>query len=219
MSVFMRILLIEDDPLLGQGIQLNLQQRGYRVDWAEAGEPGVNAVFELQPELVILDLNLPDIDGLEVLRRIRREVEIPVLILTARDAVHHRIEGLDNGADDYLVKPFDLDELEARLRALQRRAAGRSQAMLTYRDIRIDTQARQVFSHDEPVALGRREYDLLVYLLESAGRVLTRRQIENQLYEDDLESNALEVHIHNLRKKFGKTLVKTVRGVGYFVES
>ena len=120
----MRILLIEDDPLLGQGIQLNLQQRGYRVDWVEAGEPGVNAVFELQPELVILDLNLPDIDGLEVLRRIRKEVELPVLILTARDAVNHRIEGLDNGADDYLVKPFDLDELEARLRALQRRAAG-----------------------------------------------------------------------------------------------
>ncbi|MBN3561471.1 response regulator [Aliamphritea spongicola] len=215
----MRILLIEDDPLLGQGVQLNLQQRGYRVDWVEAGEPGVNAVFELQPELVILDLNLPDIDGLEVLRRIRREVELPVLILTARDAVNHRIEGLDNGADDYLVKPFDLDELEARLRALQRRAAGRSQAMLTYRDIRIDTQARQVFFLEELITLGRREYELLVYLLESAGRVLTRRQIEEQLYENDLESNALEVHVHNLRKKLGKELVKTVRGVGYFVES
>ena len=215
----MRILLIEDDPLLGQGIQLNLQQRGYRVDWIEAGEPGVRAVLDLQPDLLILDLNLPDIDGLEVLRRIRREVELPVLILTARDSISHRVEGLDNGADDYLVKPFDLDELEARIRALQRRAAGRSQALLTYRDISIDTQARQVTLLAEPVALGRREYDLLMYLLESAGRVLTRRQIEAQLYEDDLESNALEVHVHNLRKKFGKDLVKTVRGVGYFVES
>ncbi|WP_261841197.1 response regulator [Aliamphritea ceti] len=215
----MRILLIEDDPLLGQGIQLNLQQRGYRVDWVEAGEPGVSAVLDLRPDLLILDLNLPDIDGLEVLRRIRREVELPVLILTARDSISHRVEGLDNGADDYLVKPFDLDELEARIRALQRRAAGRSQALLTYRDISIDTQARQVTLQGELVSLGRREYDLLMYLLESAGRVLTRRQIEAQLYEDDLESNALEVHVHNLRKKFGKNLVKTVRGVGYFVES
>lgn len=215
----MRILLIEDDPLLGQGIMLALQDRHYRVDWVQTGAAGLHALRQSPPGVVILDLNLPDIDGISLLQQARQQaIQTPVLILTARDAIESRLEGLDNGADDYLVKPFNLDELEARLRALHRRSQGRDQELLQHHDLCVDTAARAVTFADKPVTLGRREYDLLLSLLNARGRVLTRRQLEEELYEDDPESNALEVHIHSLRKKFGKQLIRTVRGVGYMVE-
>lgn len=214
----MQVLLIEDDQLLGQGIQLNLQQRGYLVEWQQDGQQGLHAILDLQPDLVILDLNLPNMDGIEVLRKARGQgVSIPVLILTARDAIEHRITGLDSGADDYLVKPFDMDELDARLRALYRRAHGRSDETLVHGDIQIKTDAREVRFGQQLINLSRREYDLLLLMLDNKGRVLTRRQLEEKLYEDDPESNALEVHVHNLRKKFGKQLISTVRGVGYLL--
>ena len=214
----MRVLLIEDDQLLGQGIQLNLQRRGYLVDWLQDGEQGLQGVIDLHPDLVILDLNLPGLDGIELLRIARnRGASMPVLILTARDAIEHRITGLDGGADDYLIKPFDMDELDARLRALYRRAHGRSDEILNHGEIEIRTGAREVFFQQQPVSLGRREYELLLLLLDNRGRVLTRRQLEEKIYEDDPESNALEVHVHNLRKKLGKSLITTVRGVGYLM--
>ncbi|WP_370279072.1 response regulator [Pontibacterium sp.] len=215
----MRLLLIEDDPLLGQGIMLALESRHYRVDWQQTGADGLQMLQHSPPNLLILDLNLPDLDGLEVLRRARTQnIDTPVLILTARDAIEERIAGLDAGADDYLVKPFDLNELEARIRALLRRASGRDQEQITHGDLVINTAAREVSLQGESVSLGRREYDLLLSLLHAKGRVLTRRQIEEEIYEDDPESNALEVHIHALRKKFGKSLIRTIRGVGYMVE-
>lgn len=216
----MRLLLIEDDPLLGQGIMLALEARHYRVDWQLTGSNGLHMLQHSRPNLLILDLNLPDIDGLEVLNRARAQnINTPVLILTARDAIEERIAGLDAGADDYLVKPFDLNELEARIRALLRRASGRDQEQIIHGDLAINTAAREVRFLGEPVNLGRREYDLLLSLLHAKGRVLTRRQIEEDIYEDDPESNALEVHIHALRKKFGKSLIRTIRGVGYMVEA
>ena len=216
----MRLLLIEDDPLLGQGIMLALQARNYRVDWQQTGSSGLHVMQQDSAGVVILDLNLPDMDGLEVLQQARQQgITTPVLILTARDAIEERITGLDKGADDYLVKPFDLDELEARIRALHRRASGRDQECIEHGDLTINTAAREVKFQNHSITLGRREYDLLLSLLNAKGRVLTRRQIEEEIYEDDPESNALEVHIHALRKKFGKNLIRTVRGVGYMVES
>ncbi|WP_372833265.1 response regulator [Pontibacterium sp.] len=216
----MRLLLIEDDPLLGQGIMLALQARNYRVDWQQTGSAGLHVMQQDSAGVVILDLNLPDMDGLEVLRQARQQgIATPVLILTARDAIEERITGLDKGADDYLVKPFDLDELEARIRALHRRASGRDQEYIEHGDLTINTAAREVKFQNHSISLGRREYDLLLSLLNAKGRVLTRRQIEEEIYEDDPESNALEVHIHALRKKFGKSLIRTVRGVGYMVEN
>lgn len=216
----MRLLLIEDDPLLGQGIMLALQARNYRVDWQQTGSAGLQVMQHDSAGVVILDLNLPDMDGLEVLQQARQQgIATPVLILTARDAIEERITGLDKGADDYLVKPFDLDELEARIRALHRRASGRDQEYIEHGDLTINTAAREVKFQNRSMTLGRREYDLLLSLLNAKGRVLTRRQIEEEIYEDDPESNALEVHIHALRKKFGKSLIRTVRGVGYMVEN
>ncbi|MBE9398173.1 response regulator [Pontibacterium sp. N1Y112] len=216
----MRLLLIEDDPLLGQGIMLALQARNYRVDWQQTGSAGLQVMQHDSAGVVILDLNLPDMDGLEVLQQARQQgIATPVLILTARDAIEERITGLDKGADDYLVKPFDLDELEARIRALHRRASGRDQEYIEHGDLTINTAAREVKFQNHSMTLGRREYDLLLSLLNAKGRVLTRRQIEEEIYEDDPESNALEVHIHALRKKFGKSLIRTVRGVGYMVEN
>lgn len=216
----MDLLLIEDDELLGRGITEALSS-GYRVEWFKDGRRGLTALLDLKPDLVILDLNLPDLDGLEVLREARRrQVEVPVLILTARDALQDRIEGLDAGADDYLLKPFALDELEARLRALFRRAQGRAEECLRYRDLEIDTRQRGVTRGGEPLSLSRREYELLLRLLDAQGQVLTRRKLEEQLYglDEDVESNALEVHVHNLRKKIGKQLIRTVRGVGYMMD-
>jgi len=217
----MRVLLVEDDPILGQGLKVGLGQAGYTVDWLEDGASADAALQDETFDLVVLDLGLPRMPGLDVLNHLRRRGdEVPVLILTARDAVGDRVAGLDAGADDYLVKPFDLDELTARLRALQRRHAGRPDPLLEHGEIVLDPAARRVTLRGEPVNLSQSEFSLLQVLLENAGRVLPRTRLEETLYgwDGEAESNSLEVFIHHLRKKLGADLIRTVRGVGYVIE-
>ncbi len=214
----MRILLVEDDRLLGDGLQAGLTQAGFAVDWLRDGEAAVAALSAETFAAVVLDLGLPKRDGLSVLQWLRgRRDATPVLILTARDQLEDRVRGLDLGADDYVLKPFDLDEIAARLRALLRRAHGRPEPVLTLGDLELNPAARTVTRAGEPVELTPREFDLLHLLLENSGRVLTRRSLEEQLYtwHEAVDSNALEVHIHHLRKKLGSELIRTVRGVGY----
>lgn len=217
----MHILLAEDDPLLGDGLQAGLRQLGFLVDWVRDGEAAERELRAQPYAAVVLDLGLPRKDGLDVLSAIRQAgVRVPVLILTARDAVPDRIRGLDVGADDYVVKPVDLNELAARLRALVRRAHGQPQEWLSARDVVLDPAAHSVQLAGEPVALSTREYDLLHALMLNADRVLSREQLEHHLYSwgQEVESNAVEVHIHNLRRKLGPTLIHTVRGVGYMLQ-
>ncbi len=214
----MRILLAEDDLLLGDGLRAGLRQSGFQVDWVR---DGAAAERELRGEpyaAAVLDLGLPLMDGMDVLATVRRAgVTLPVLVLTARDTVPERIRGLDLGADDYVVKPVDLDELAARLRALVRRAHGQPHERLLAQDVVLEPAARSVSLAGAPVALSVREFDLLHVLMLNAGRVLSREQIEQQLYSwgQEVESNAVEVHVHNLRRKLGAGLIHTVRGVGY----
>lgn len=218
----MRILLVEDDRLLGDGLQAGLTQTGYAVDWLRDGEAAVAALSAETFAAVVLDLGLPKRDGLSVLQWLRgRHDATPVLILTARDQLEDRVRGLDLGADDYVLKPFDLDEIAARLRALVRRAHGRTEPLLTLGEIKLNPAARTVTRAGEPVELTPREFDLLHLLLENSGHVLTRRSLEEQLYSwnDAVDSNALEVHIHHLRKKLGNELIRTVRGVGYMASA
>jgi two-component system OmpR family response regulator/two-component system response regulator QseB len=216
----MRILLAEDDPLLGDGLRAGLRQRGFQVDWVR---DGLAAERELRAEpyaAAVLDLGLPLQDGLDALGAVRRAgVPVPVLVLTARDTVPDRVRGLDGGADDYVVKPVDLDELAARLRALVRRAHGQAQERLTAQDVVLDAAARSVTQGGAVVTLSTREFDLLQMLMLAAGRVLSREQIEQQLYGwgQEVESNAVEVHVHHLRRKLGASLIQTVRGVGYLL--
>jgi two-component system OmpR family response regulator/two-component system response regulator QseB len=216
----MRILLAEDDPQLGDGLTVGLRQDGYAVDWVK---DGVAADLALQNEgygVLVLDLGLPRLPGMEVLARLRaRGQALPVLILTARDAAGDKIAGLDAGADDYVVKPVGLDELAARVRALARRAAGRAAPLLAHGDLVLDPAAHLATLAGKPVELSAREFSLLQLLLENAGRVMTRAQLEAALYgwRDEPDSNALEVHIHHLRKKLGAELIKTLRGIGYLV--
>ncbi|MEK8050885.1 response regulator [Ideonella sp. DXS22W] len=216
----MRILLAEDDALLGDGLRAGLRQLGFQVDWVR---DGLAAERELRAEpyaAAVLDLGLPRRDGLDVLAAIRQAgITLPVLVLTARDAVPDRIRGLDTGADDYVVKPIDLHELAARLRALVRRSAGAPQEQLRVQDIALDPAARSVTQAGQPVALAPREHDLLHALMLAAGRVLSREQLEQQLYAwgQEVESNAIEVHIHHLRRKLGGAAIRTVRGVGYLM--
>ena len=217
----MRILLVEDDEALGEGIRVALMPEGYTVDWARDGASALHALTHEDFGLAILDLGLPRMDGLEVLRRLRAAANpIPVLVLTARDATADRIAGLDAGADDYLVKPFDVDELKARIRALLRRSLNRAQPVLHYRDVSLDPVAQQVSYRGQPVVLQRKEFLLLHELLAQPGRVLTRDRLQQVLYgwDEEAESNALEVHIHHLRKKLFPELIRTVRGVGYLVD-
>jgi len=217
----MRILLVEDDALLGDGICVGLTQAGFTVDWVKDGKAGLAAVSAGWHELVILDLGLPGISGQELLSSLRKDGhDIPVLILTARDTVDQRVAGLDAGADDYMTKPFDLDELSARLRALLRRRSGRTAPLLTHGDIVLDPAAHATTFHGEAVNLSHREFSMLQLLLESAGRVLSRQHFEENLYgwDEEIESNAIEVHIHHLRKKLGSDLIRTVRGVGYTID-
>ena len=216
----MRILLAEDDELLGGGLRAGLDQRGFQVDWVRDGVAAERELLSAQHQAVVLDIGLPRQDGLAVLKAVRaRGVDTPVLVLTARDAVAQRIEGLNLGADDYVVKPVDLDELAARLHALVRRAHGKTQTMLQVRDVVVDTSARQVSRSGETISLSTREFDLLQALLLNAGRVLSREQLEQHLYRwgHEVESNTIEVHIHHLRRKMGAGLIDTVRGVGYIV--
>ena len=217
----MRILLVEDDSLLGDGLRAGLRQLGFQVDWVRDGEAAERELRTGSYAAAVLDLGLPRKDGLDVLASVRRAgVSTPVLVLTARDAVPERIRGLDAGADDYVVKPVDLDELAARLRALVRRAHGQPQECLSAQDVVLDPASRSVRQAGEPVTLSTREFDLLQAFMLSANRVLSREQLEQQLYSwgQEVESNAIEVHIHNLRRKLGSTLIHTVRGVGYMLQ-
>ena len=216
----MRLLLVEDDALLGDGIRNGLKQQDFAVEWLRDGESAVHSLLHEHYDVVVLDLGLPKKHGLDVLREIRAKgVKLPVLILTAQDAVEDRIAGLDAGADDYLVKPFDLDELYARIRALLRRSSGRADPKIIHGEIEIDPAAHQVMLAGNIVELSRREYAVLLELLQNRGRVLSRTRLEEGLYEwsEQIESNTVEVHVHHLRKKLGVELIRTIRGVGYII--
>ena len=216
----MRILLAEDDTLLGDGLQAGLRQLGFLVDWVR---DGVAADRELRAHpyaAAVLDLGLPMKDGMDVLQGIRQAgIRLPVLVLTARDAVPDRIRGLDAGADDFVIKPVDLHELAARLRALVRRSHGQPQECLCAQNLTLDPAARSVMQAGAAVQLSAREFDLLHALMLNAGRVLSREQLEEHLYSwgQEVESNAVEVHVHHLRRKIGGALIQTVRGVGYML--
>lgn len=216
----MRILLAEDDPLLGDGLRAGLRQAGFQVDWVRDGA-AAEAELRAQPyAAAVLDLGLPRMDGIDVLFAVRRAgITLPILVLTARDAIPERIRGLDVGADDYVVKPIDLNELAARLRALIRRAHGQPQQRLAAQGIELDPAARMVWKDGKAVSLSAREFDLLQALMLSANRVLSREQIEQQVYGwgQEVESNAVEVHVSNLRRKLGNASIVTVRGVGYLL--
>jgi len=216
----MRILLVEDDPMIGKTLQQALQQDGYAVDWVTEGESGRTAITTSQDAyvLVLLDLGLPRKGGLALLRELRREGNrVRVLVVTARDAVADRVEGLDAGADDYLTKPFSLDELTARIRALLRRDVTREDNVLRHGDLALDTATHAVTKGGKSVDVSAREFALLAALLERPGAALSKTQLEERIYRwgDEVESNAVEVHIHNLRKKLGSDTIRTLRGVGY----
>ncbi len=214
----MRLLLVEDDAMIGAAAREGLRQEGHAVDWVRDGAQAELAVANGVYDLVLLDLGLPRRDGLTVLRSLRAKGDdVPVLVLTARDAVADRVAGLDAGADDYLVKPFDLDELAARVRAVLRRRAGRAAAVLRLGELEIDTAARTVQWRGKPVALSAREYALLEALADRPGAFLTRAQLEERLYgwDEEIGSNAVEVHIHALRRKLDPALIRNVRGLGY----
>jgi two-component system, OmpR family, response regulator QseB len=216
----MRLLLVEDDRMLGAGLQAGLRQKGWAVDWVRDGELADEALRGEPYDVVLLDLGLPGKGGLEVLRALRgRGGSVPVLILTAQDAVSDRVTGLDAGADDYLVKPFDLDEVAARVRALHRRSGGRAEPRLEVGGLSMDPAAHEVTLDGAPVALSAREFALLQALLERPGRPLSRAQLEERLYGwgEEVESNAVEVHVHALRKKLGARWIRTLRGVGYMI--
>ena len=214
----MRVLIVEDDPLLGDALAAGLKQRGFEADWVQDGRDA-QAAIRVEPfAAVVLDLGLPGLGGLELLRGERgRGNKVPVLILTARDAVQDRITGLDSGADDYVVKPTDLDELAARLRALVRRSKGEPAPVLRVGQLVLDPAARTVTSDGQAIDLQPRELTLLQELMLNAGRVLSREQLEERMYRwgEEVESNAVEVHVHHLRRKLGADIVKTIRGVGY----
>jgi DNA-binding response OmpR family regulator len=214
----MRILLVEDDAMIGESVAEGLKSEGYAVDWVRDGKQAQVSVGTSPYGLVILDLGLPRLDGIEVLKSIReRRIEVPVLVMTARDTVRDRIKGLDAGADDYLIKPFDLDELAARVRALTRRAAGRAEPRIERGALCIDPATREVTWRGAPVALSAREYALVAALAERPGLVLSRAQLEEKLYgwNEAVGSNTVEVHIHNVRKKLGESVIRNVRGMGY----
>jgi DNA-binding response OmpR family regulator len=215
-----RILLAEDDFILGDGLRTGLRQQGFLVDWVRDGLIAVRELMAQDYAAAVLDLGLPHMDGLDVLQTIRnKKITTPVLVLTARDAVPERIRGLNLGADDFCIKPIDLHELGARLRALVRRTHGHAQDVLQCGALTLNYGARQVSYNDEVVTLSTREFDLLHVLMLSAGRVLSREQLEQQLYSwgYEVESNAIEVHIHHLRKKISAEVIKTIRGVGYTI--
>jgi two-component system OmpR family response regulator/two-component system response regulator QseB len=213
-----RLLLVEDDASLAAGLTLALRNKGFAVNHVTRGEHALHAVATDPPDLIVLDLGLPDMEGLQVLRSVRAGGgRLPILVLTARDALSDKVAGLDLGADDYLVKPFEMQELEARIRALGRRLGSAGSSLIALGDLQLDTASMQVHKAGVPVELSRREYALLKALLEHSGKVLTRETLEGKLYgwDEEVASNTLEVHIHHLRRKLGQDLIRTVRGVGY----
>jgi two-component system response regulator QseB len=216
----MRILLVEDDRMIAEGVRKALRGEGFAVDWVEDGEAALSAAGGEPYDLVLLDLGLPKRDGLDVLRALRaRGHTLPVLIVTARDAVADRVKGLDAGADDYLVKPFDLDELGARMRALIRRQSGRSDSTIRHGSLTLDPASHQVTLAGAPVALSAREFALLEALIARPGAVLSKSQLEEKMYGwgEEIGSNTVEVYIHALRKKLGADLIRNVRGLGYMI--
>lgn len=216
----MRVLLVEDDALLGSAIKAGLEQSDYVVGWLRDGDQASCALLSDEPDVLILDINLPGMSGLEVLAELRaRGATLPVLLLTARDTIADRISGLDAGADDYMVKPFDLGELTARLRAIVRRRGGRAEGVIRHGDLVFDPAARSVTVAGESVNLSARAVTILEALLERPGVPLSRERLEQALYGwgEGVESNAVEVHIHHLRKKLGKDCIRTVRGLGYMI--
>jgi two-component system, OmpR family, response regulator QseB len=216
----MRVLLVEDDTMIAHGLQTGLRQGGFAVDWMRDGRSADEALRSSAFDVVLLDLGLPLRDGIEVLRDMRKRNDAtPVVILTARDEIQHRIAGLDAGADDYIVKPFDIDEVTARLRSVLRRSAGRGDSIIRHGDLALDTAARTVERKGVPVALSGHEYAVLEALLQRPGAVLSRTQLEDRLYgwDEAIGSNAIEVYVHGLRRKLGSDAIRTLRGVGYFM--
>lgn len=216
----MRLLLVEDDPMIGASVQRGLKQEGYTVDWVRDGAAAELVVADGVHQMILLDLGLPRKSGLELLAGLRRRgVATPVLVITARDSVADRVKGLDAGADDYLVKPFDLDELSARIRALMRRQGGRATPVIEVGSLSLDPATHAVMLDGVPVSLSRREFSLLHALMKQPGVPLSRAQIEESLYgwNEEIESNAVEVYIHSLRRKLGMERIRNVRGVGYMV--
>lgn len=217
----MRILLVEDDPQLGRATQLGLDQAGYAVDWVQNAESAQFSIKTHQYSCVLLDLGLPKVDGMSLMKKLRASgYNEAILIVTARDQIQDRILGLDEGADDFIIKPFDLDELTARIRSASRRLIGRTRERLKYRDIELDIAARQVRRNDELIAITSREFNILQMLLEHLGQIMTRSQLEEALYSwgDEIESNTIQVHIHHLRKKLGRELIRTVHAIGYVID-
>jgi DNA-binding response OmpR family regulator len=216
----MQVLLVEDNTLLANAIVRTLKGAGFSVNHVDRGERALNAIKTSQPDIVVLDLGLPDIDGLEVLKSARKNgFTNPVLILTARDATSDKVLGLDAGADDYLAKPFEIDELLARLRALERRLSTVKSHSIEIAGVEIDTNSHEVTIGGEGISMSRREYMLLKALMESANKIQTRDMLDSKLYSwgEEVSSNTVEVHIHNLRKKLPSGFIQTVRGVGYVV--
>jgi two-component system response regulator QseB len=216
----MRVLLIEDDPMIAKGLQTALRQDGYAVDGVSDGRHAAEALRTESFDIVLLDLGLPGRDGLEVLRELRgRGDSTPVIIVTARDDIRNRIEGLDAGADDYIIKPFDLDEIAARMRSVLRRAAGRGDPCIRHRGISLNPVTHAVERDGVPILLSAHEFSVLEALMQRPGAVLSRAQLEDRLYgwSDSIESNAVEVYIHALRRKLGSDCIRTLRGVGYFI--
>lgn len=216
----MRILLVEDDAMIGKSIQIGLKQEGYALDWVKDGISAELAMAHGVYDIVLLDLGIPRKSGLAILETLRADRNaVPVLILTARDAVADRVKGLDAGADDYLIKPFDLDELSARIRAVLRRKSGRAEPLIEHGDLRLNPVTREVHLAGVPVNLSSREFMLLSALLERPGAPLSRAQLEDRIYGwgEEVESNTIEVYIHSLRRKLGASWIRNIRGVGYLV--
>lgn len=217
----MRILVVEDEPRLLRSLAKALREEGYAVDMAETGDDGLYKAESWDYDVVVLDIMLPGLDGWQVLERLRKQKHTPVLMLTARDTTQDRVRGLDTGADDYLIKPFDLSELLARVRALVRRATGQSRPQIALGDVTVDTRARSVTREGDPLTLTAREYAILEYLALHRGEVVSRTTLYEHLFDenDDTMSNLLDVHVFNLRKKLGQELILTRRGQGYLIEA
>lgn len=216
----MRLLLIEDDVMIGESVRTSFRQNGYAVDWVRTGELADTVLMTEHFDLVLLDLGLPGKDGIEVLRRLRsKQKSTPVIIITARDGIEDRIKGLDAGADDYVVKPFDLDELAARVRSALRRGAGHGDPEVEILGVRLKPASREVTLQDTPIILSAREYAIVEALMLRPGMILSRAQLQDRMYGwgEDVESNTVEVYIHSIRRKLGSDFIQNVRGVGYFV--